>query len=51
MNSTIIDPLHNLDTPEHAHADNFFNVYPGISTVLPWPDKFGKPKILFQSVR
>jgi beta-mannosidase len=27
-------------------ADNFFDVYPGIPTVLQWPEKFGKPKVL-----
>ncbi|MFN6095671.1 MAG: hypothetical protein ACK49J_11865, partial [Verrucomicrobiota bacterium] len=36
---------------EQALPDNFFDVYPGIPTVLPWPEKFGKPKILSQSVR
>jgi beta-mannosidase len=36
---------------EQPLADNFFDVYPGIPTVLPWPEKFGKPKILSQTVR
>ena len=31
---------------EQALADNFFDVYPGIPTVLEWPKKFGAPKIL-----
>ncbi len=31
---------------EHALPDNFFDVYPGIPTVLPWPTNLGKPKIL-----
>jgi beta-mannosidase len=31
---------------EQPLADNFFDIYPSISTVLPWPEKFGKPKIL-----
>ena len=31
---------------EQALPDNFFDVYPGIPTVLPWPQKLGNPKIL-----
>ncbi|MFM8716931.1 MAG: hypothetical protein ACKOF3_09155, partial [Spartobacteria bacterium] len=31
---------------EHPLADNFFDIYPGIPTVLPWPEKFSNPKIL-----
>jgi beta-mannosidase len=31
---------------EHALPDNFFDVYPGIPTVLPWSAAFGQPKIL-----
>jgi beta-mannosidase len=31
---------------EHPLADNFFDIYPGIPTVLAWSEKFGKPKIL-----
>ena len=27
-------------------SDNFFDVYPGIPTVLPWPESLGEPKIL-----
>lgn len=31
---------------EKALPDNFFDVYPGIPTILDWPAKLGKPKIL-----
>lgn len=31
---------------ERALPDNFFDVYPGIPTVLDWPKKLGAPKIL-----
>ncbi len=31
---------------ETALPDNFFDVFPGIPTVLPWPDTLGKPEIL-----
>lgn len=31
---------------EQPLADNFFDVYPGIPTVLPWLEEFCKPKIL-----
>jgi beta-mannosidase len=31
---------------EQALGDNFFDVYPGIPTVIDWPAKLGKPKIL-----
>jgi beta-mannosidase len=31
---------------ELALPDNFFDVYPGMPTVLPWHEKFGKPQIL-----
>jgi beta-mannosidase len=27
-------------------SDNFFDVYPGIPTVLPWPESLGEPKIV-----
>ena len=28
-----------------ALPDNFFDIFPGIPTVLDWPEKFGQPKI------
>ena len=31
---------------DSALPDNFFDIYPGIPTVLPWPQSLGKPKIL-----
>jgi beta-mannosidase len=31
---------------EQDLPDNFFDIYPGIPTVLPWPEKLGKPKIV-----
>jgi beta-mannosidase len=31
---------------EKSLPDNFFDVYPGIPTVLDWPKRLGKPKIL-----
>ncbi len=31
---------------EKTLPDNFFDVYPGIPTVLEWPDKLGAPKML-----
>ena len=31
---------------ERALPDNFFDVYPGIPTVLDWPDVLGEPKVL-----
>ena len=31
---------------EHPLADNFFDIYPGIPTVLPWPEKNATPKVL-----
>jgi len=31
---------------EQPLADNFFDIYPDIPTVLQWPEKLGKPKIL-----
>ncbi len=31
---------------EAALPDNFFDVYPGIPTVLPWPKSLGRPRIL-----
>jgi beta-mannosidase len=31
---------------ERALPDNFFDVYPGIPTVLDWPQNLGQPKIL-----
>lgn len=31
---------------KRALPDNFFDIYPGIPTVLDWPRKFGAPKIL-----
>ncbi len=31
---------------EQPYADNFFDVWPGIPTVLPWPKSLGRPKIL-----
>jgi hypothetical protein len=31
---------------ERALPDNFFDIYPGIPTVLPWPKNLGKVKIL-----
>ena len=31
---------------EQPLADNFFDIYPGIPTVLPWPDYLGAPKVL-----
>jgi beta-mannosidase len=31
---------------EHPLADNFFDIYPGIPTVLPWPEKIATPKVL-----
>jgi len=31
---------------ERALPDNFFDVYPGIPTVLDWPDGLGEPKVL-----
>jgi beta-mannosidase len=32
---------------EQPLADNFFDIYPGIPTVLPWPDNLAAPKVLF----
>jgi len=29
---------------EHPLADNFFDIYPGIPTVLPWPEKIATKK-------
>ena len=31
---------------EHALPDNFFDVLPGIPTVLDWPEELGEPRIL-----
>jgi len=31
---------------ERPLPDNFFDIYPGIPTVLDWPDELGKPKVL-----
>lgn len=31
---------------EQAYPDNFFDVWPGIPTILPWPRSLGRPKIL-----
>ncbi len=31
---------------EQALPDNFFDVYPGIPTVLDWPDTLAPPRIL-----
>jgi beta-mannosidase len=31
---------------ERALPDNFFDIYPGIPTVLDWPKKLGTPKVL-----
>ena len=31
---------------ERALPDNFFDIYPGIPTVLDWPRKFGTPKVI-----
>jgi beta-mannosidase len=31
---------------ERPLADNFFDVYPGVPTVLPWPKMLGEPRIL-----
>jgi hypothetical protein len=31
---------------EQPLANNFFDIYPGIPTVLPWPDNLAAPKIL-----
>jgi len=31
---------------EIALPDNFFDVFPGIPTIIPWPDSLGKPQIL-----
>ena len=31
---------------EQPLADNFFDIYPGIPTVLPWPDNLAAPKVL-----
>jgi beta-mannosidase len=30
---------------EQALPDNFFDIYPGIPSVLPWPDHLGAPKL------
>jgi beta-mannosidase len=32
---------------ETALPDNFFDVYPGIPTVLDWPAELGEPKVLY----
>ena len=31
---------------EKSWPDNFFDVFPGISTVLPWPSQLGTPQVL-----
>jgi beta-mannosidase len=31
---------------ERGLSDNFFDIYPGIPTVLDWPRRFGMPKVL-----
>lgn len=31
---------------EQALTDNFFDVYPGIPTVLDWPERLGEPRVL-----
>jgi beta-mannosidase len=31
---------------DRALPDNFFDVYPGIPTVLDWPKRLGSPQIL-----
>ena len=31
---------------QHPLADNFFDIYPGIPSVLPWPEKIATPKVL-----
>lgn len=31
---------------EQGLPDNFFDVYPGIPTILDWPDTLGEPRIL-----
>lgn len=31
---------------EKQLPDNFFDVFPGIPTVLPWPEELGKPEIM-----
>jgi hypothetical protein len=33
-------------TGETALPDNFFDVLPGIPTVLDWPDALGEPRVL-----
>ena len=33
---------------ETALPDNFFDVFPGIPTVLDWPDALGEPVVLRQ---
>jgi beta-mannosidase len=31
---------------ERALPDNFFDVFPGLPTVLPWPEALGEPRVL-----